>query len=104
MNNCSYSVSVHWLAFPNVRRGSVSFLQFLCAVIAAHLNRFAADLDVRRIAVQRAIAGCTSFSSHDLFLRTRGPRRNSRPLRRRGSLSESLAICGNRFNDSMQTA
>ena len=67
MNTCSYSVSVHWLAFPNRCRGSVSSLQLLCAVIAAHLNRLAADLDLDCTGIQRAIAGRASFCRHDLF-------------------------------------
>jgi hypothetical protein len=45
----------------------MGFFQLLCALIAAHLNRLAADLDLDRTSIQRAIASRASFCSHDLF-------------------------------------
>ena len=44
------------------------FLQFLCTLIAAHLNRLAADLDLDGVHIQFAIASRTSFLNHDITL------------------------------------
>jgi hypothetical protein len=44
----------------------VRFVQLLCAVVAAHLNRFAADLDLDGIRIQLAVASGTSFLNHDI--------------------------------------
>jgi hypothetical protein len=45
----------------------MGFFQLLRALIAAHLNRLAADFHFDRIAIQRVIASCASLCSHDLL-------------------------------------
>src|SRR5258708_22610102 len=41
------------------------FFQFLRALVAAHFNGFATDLDLDRLSIERAVACSTCFRSHD---------------------------------------
>jgi hypothetical protein len=66
--------------------------QLLRALIAADLDRFAADFDLDGIHIQLAVASRTSFLNHDVVLQYPSPGRMSRPRQSRSSLSESLAI------------
>src|ERR1700694_3330667 len=59
-------LSVHGSALPGRRRGGMRFLQFVRALIAAHFNRLAADLDLDRISIQPAVASRTSYLNHDI--------------------------------------
>jgi hypothetical protein len=61
------SCFVHHLVFAPGCSGSVSFLQFLSALVATHFNCLAADLYLDRIAIERVVASRASFCSHDLF-------------------------------------
>ena len=51
------------------RRGrGMRFPQLQCALITAHLNRLAADLDLDRIPIQLAVASRTCGFNHDVPL------------------------------------
>ena len=77
---------------PRRSRRSVRFPQFLRALIATDLDRFAPNFHSYGIRIQLAVASRTSFLSHDFFSNTRSTGRNSRPRNGRQTLSESLAI------------
>src|ERR1700742_2711938 len=58
----------HGLAPPRGGSRSGRFLQCLCALLAANLNRFATDGDLDGISIERAIARCTCSLSHGFLL------------------------------------
>src|SRR4029077_4553632 len=60
-------VSFHCSALPR-SRGGIGFVQLLCAVVAAHLNRLATDLHLDGVSLQLAVTCRTSLFSHDLLL------------------------------------
>ena len=87
---CDWLVPYHGLT--SLRRcGSIRFLQFLRAVLAANLDGSSADLDVNDIGVERAVTSCTSSFRHD-FSPSRNSGEISRPRTLDWALSESLAI------------
>src|SRR5215468_364375 len=99
VNTCNYFVSVHVLTILG-RGAPRRFVQFLRALIAAHLNRLAADLDLDGIHIQLAVASRTGFLSHNIVLfddvdslNTGNPGVISRSRRKERPLSKSLAIC-----------
>jgi hypothetical protein len=71
----------------------VRFLQFLSALVTAHLNRLSSNLDLDRIRIQLAVARSTSSSSHQISLHARNPGEAIRLRKERAALSESLALC-----------
>src|SRR3981081_653112 len=62
-------VPIHGSIPPRRCRGNVRFVQLLCALITAHLNRLAADLDLDAIYIRLAVASRASFLNTDIALR-----------------------------------
>ncbi len=53
---------------PRLCSGEVCFLQLLRALLAAHCNGLSADLNLRGVRVERAVASRTSLRIHDITL------------------------------------
>src|SRR5215831_20772775 len=87
---CDWLVPFHELT-SLCRCGSIRFLQFLRAVLAANLDGSSADLNLNDIGVQLAVTSCTSSFRHD-FSPSRNSSEISRPRTQTSALSESLAI------------
>lgn len=74
------------------------FLQPSRAVVATDLDGLAADFDFDGISIQLAVASRTSSFNHGFALQyPKFECESSRPSRKKGPLSESLAICLNGF-------
>src|SRR5438270_12482303 len=88
------SVAVHGSLPPRRRREALRLLEPARAVLAAHLNRLAADLQLDGVCIQLAVASRTGLLCHDTAPRMDPPHSGSdeEATLRWGALSESLAI------------
>src|SRR5438270_534616 len=71
------SVAVHGSLPPRRRREALRLLELARAVLAAHLNRLAADLQLDGVCIQLAVASRTGLLCHDTALRMDPPHSGS---------------------------